>query len=111
MECSMTENWLSTTLSKGSFHECLYLLTSSDESSTYCLTLKVWNEQCPPRCPYYTAGLPTNLEKLETEKYKLSCRNFSQKRITRNEAIPYCKLYFMREPNCQQCDFRHKYSF
>lgn len=111
MECSMTQNWLTTSLSKGSFHECLFLLTSLNKSSTYCLTFKVWNEPCPPRCPYYKVGSPANLEELEAKKYHLSCRKFTQKQIKRNKAVPFCKLYFMREPNCQQCDFVHKYTF
>ncbi|MFX1507855.1 MAG: hypothetical protein ACFFDC_17340 [Promethearchaeota archaeon] len=101
----MTENWVATALSKKFFHQCLFLLMSSDEISTYCLTLKNWNEPCPPRCPYYKAGIPANLEELQSKKYKLSCRKLSRKTLTRTKITPFCNLYFMREPECQQCNF------
>ncbi|MFX0124568.1 MAG: hypothetical protein ACFFAE_13130 [Candidatus Hodarchaeota archaeon] len=107
----MTENWLSIEVSKQTFHECLFLITSYDRTSIYCLTLKVWNEPCPPRCPYYKVGAPGSLEKLETQKYILSCRKFSRKSIAKGKTTPFCKLFFMREPRCQQCDYSHKYNF
>lgn len=107
----MTENWLSIEVTNESFHECLFLLSSFDGTSSYCLTLKIWNEPCPPRCPYYKAGAPGSLEELETQKYILSCRKFSRKLTTREKATPYCKLLFMREPSCQQCDYSQKYTF
>ncbi|UCG01878.1 MAG: hypothetical protein JSW11_20020 [Candidatus Heimdallarchaeota archaeon] len=107
----MTENWLSTEVPKQVFHECLFLITSYDVKSTYCLTLKIWNEPCPPRCPYYKAGSPGSLEELETQKFIMSCRKFTRRLVLRKKALPYCKQYFMSEPNCQQCDYLHKYGF
>ena len=104
----MTENWMSTNIQKKALHECLFLITSYDRTSAYCLTLKVWNEPCPPRCPYYKAGAPGNLEELERQKYIVSCRKFSRKLITRKKVTPYCNLYFIREPNCQLCEFDQK---
>ncbi len=104
----MTENWLSTRISKESFHECLSLITTSNRTSTYCLTLKLWNEPCPPRCPYYKVGSPGSLEELEAQKYNLSCRKFGRKSTGRKKVTPYCKQYFMRDPHCQQCRYFQK---
>ncbi|MFX0119903.1 MAG: hypothetical protein ACFFB2_13875 [Promethearchaeota archaeon] len=104
----MIENWMSLEVTKHSFHECLFLLTSHNRASKYCLTLKLWHESCPPRCPYYKAGPLGSVEELEVRKYILYCRKFTRKLITKNEAIPYCKQYFMREPFCQKCHYSQK---
>ncbi|UCE12745.1 MAG: hypothetical protein JSV04_11185 [Candidatus Heimdallarchaeota archaeon] len=105
----MTRSWISSKVSKLTYHECLFLVTSLDSTINYCLTLKHWNEPCPPRCAYYKAGSPGNLEELETRHYLLNCRKFSRKLTTPRKAVAYCGLYLMREPDCRQCRYPHKF--
>ncbi|MHA2247577.1 MAG: hypothetical protein ACXADY_21695 [Candidatus Hodarchaeales archaeon] len=103
----MTRNSLSVEVSRSSHHDCLFLITSQDDTVSYCLTLKLWNEPCPPRCSYYKAGLPGSLEKLEAQHYHMNCQKFSRKSTLMGQAEGYCKLYFMREPRCRECNFIH----
>lgn len=105
----MTRNWISSKVAKPAYHECLSLVTSHDNAFAFCLTLKHWNEPCPPRCPYYKAGSPGNLEELEAQHYFLNCRKFNRKLTTLRQAVPYCGLYLMREPDCRQCSYPHKF--
>ncbi|UCG89893.1 MAG: hypothetical protein JSU57_05370 [Candidatus Heimdallarchaeota archaeon] len=103
----MTEKLISAKVSKRPYHECLFLITSYDDTLANCLTLKLWNEPCPPRCPYYKAGLPGSLEQL-ARHYLIDCRKFSRKKTTTGQAIAYCKLHLMREPLCRQCNYPHQ---
>ncbi|MFX1285897.1 MAG: hypothetical protein ACFFB5_19805 [Promethearchaeota archaeon] len=106
----MTKKMISAKVLKSSHHECLFLITSYDGTVTNCLTLKLWNEPCPHRCPYYKAGPPGSLEELEMQQYLIDCKKFSRKLTTTGKAIAYCKLHLMREPRCQQCNYPNQSS-
>ena len=106
MEFWMAGNWISVEVPRPTYHECVYLITSHDNTLTYCLTLKHWNEPCPPRCPYYKVGPPGSLEKLGGEDYFLHCLKFTRRLITRKQAKAYCKLYLMSEPRCKICNYQ-----
>ena len=102
----MSENWLSAEVAKSSHHECLFLLKSHNDTLTYCLNLKLWNDPCPPRCAYYKAGCPGILEKLEARDYRIHCKKFIRKSVTRKKAKGYCNLYLMSEPRCRECSYQ-----
>ncbi|MHA2294043.1 MAG: hypothetical protein ACXACK_17930 [Candidatus Hodarchaeales archaeon] len=104
----MLGNYISAKVSKQPYHECLYLITSHDDTLAYCLNLKHWNEPCPLRCPYYKSGSPGSLEKLEARHYQLNCRKFIRKISLSKQASAFCNLYFMREPHCRKCNYPQK---
>ncbi len=106
----MVENLISAKMLKSPYHECLFLIRSHDGTLAKCLTLKLWNEPCPPRCPYYKAGPPGSLEKLGAKHYFIDCEKFSRKLTTTGKVTAYCKLHLMREPRCWQCNYPHQSS-
>jgi hypothetical protein len=82
--------------------QCLSLLRNQDQSAHYCLTLKIWNEPCPPRCPRRIDGPPGQLEKVETHGYDIDCVDMIRKT---NQQNFFCKLYDLAEPFCTDCPY------
>ncbi|MHA2226433.1 MAG: hypothetical protein ACXAC8_14585 [Candidatus Hodarchaeales archaeon] len=83
------------------------MVKSKDETLAYCLELKIWNEPCPPSCPYFESGEPGNLEVLQEGNFTFDCMKFTRKLSKEGKAYLYCKLLRAFNPLCTSCYFQH----
>ena len=91
-----------------SFNDCFFLLKSIDDSITYCLKHKLWNEPCPPRCGEITPDEPGSIEEVQSNNYDIDCIDFTRRKISQNYPAYFCETYNQTEPFCHSCLF-HRY--
>jgi hypothetical protein len=89
------------------FKECLFLITSKDGKTAYCLKFKLWNEPCPKMCDQYIPHEPGQIEEAKQANYDIECLDFTRKVV---EGLPefFCTLYNLTKPLCKECRF-HRY--
>ena len=88
--------------------QCESLLQNQDQSTYYCLTLKLWNEPCPKRCQNRVVGKIGSFEDAEVKGYDIECLEMNRK-ITLSDKNKqptfFCGLYELPEPFCKECTF------
>jgi hypothetical protein len=96
------------TLDEEIFKECLFLITSKDGKTAFCLKFKLWNEPCPRLCDQYVPFDPGQIEEAKQANYDIECLDFTRKLVDGSPEF-FCTLYNMKNPLCKECFF-HRYS-
>ncbi|MFW9903670.1 MAG: hypothetical protein ACFFFH_05015 [Candidatus Thorarchaeota archaeon] len=89
------------------FKECIFLITSKDGKTAYCLKFKLWNEPCPKMCDRFVSHAPGQIEEAKQTYYDIECLDFTR-RIVEGSPDFYCTLYDLVKPLCKECLF-HRY--
>ena len=90
------------------YQQCISLLQNQEQSTLYCLTLKLWNEPCAKRCPSKVVGEIGSLEEVEVHGYDIECLDMNRKAspsAKNNQPSFNCALYDLSEPFCMECQF------
>ena len=90
------------------FKECLFLITSNDGATAYCLKFKLWNEPCPKMCDQFVSHEPGQIKEAKRANYDIECLDFTR-RIVEGRLEFFCTLYNLAEPLCKECLF-HRYT-
>lgn len=90
------------------FKECLFLITSNDTTTVYCLKFKLWNEPCPKMCDQFILCEPGKIQDAKRANHDIECLDFTRKLVDGSPEF-YCTLYNLTKPLCKECLF-HRYA-